>query len=163
MSRQSLSTMLLLPVLSLIVAVPLATQTPSERQVRHAIGTFCEQPLDDKGRAAAKVLIEFAEASAAVSITVAQEYTPWLKADRVPKHSELLLRAYIAGNTLGQLDSGVKGNDPYSATIQVFRVYRHLKANDPTYSVPEIEDLLELHRKGALPAHFAKLAENRQK
>ncbi len=86
-----------------------------------------------------------------------------MKADKDLKHSEIILAAYIAGNTLGQLDSGVKGNDPYSATIQVLRVYRHLKANDPTYRVPEIEDLLELHRKGALPAHFSKLAVKRQK
>ena len=98
-----------------------------------------------------------------VPVPVAQEYTPWVKVDRDLNHSEVILAAYIAGNTLGQLDSGVKGNDPYSATIQVSRVYRHLKGNDPTYTLPAIEELLELHRKGALPAHFAKLAETRKK
>ena len=75
----------------------------------------------------------------------------------------MLLGAFIAGNVLAQLDSGVKRNDSYSGMIQVFRVYRHLKAEEPAYNVPEIEDLLALHRRGELAPHLAKLEAEEEK
>src|SRR5262245_25233227 len=134
------------------------SQTPSEAAVRRAISTFCDAPLSTKGRAAPKTILEFGEASDAVLITISPGYVPWTRADKKYENSELLLAAYVAGNVLGQLDSGVKGNDAYSGMIQVFRVYRHLKAKDASFKVPEIEDYLEMHRKGELAVHFAKVA-----
>jgi hypothetical protein len=97
------------------------TDIPSEAAVRRAVATFCDSPLSADGRAAAKTIIEFAEASDAVLITINPGYVPWIGADREYINSDLLLAAYVAGNTIAQLDSGVKGNDAYSGTIQVFR------------------------------------------
>ena len=134
------------------------SDTPSEADVRRAIATFCDRPLSTEGRIAPKVILEFAEASDAVLITIGPDYVPWIRTDKRYDNSEPLLAAYVGGNVLAQLDSGVKGNDAYSGTIQVFRVYRHLRSKDPSFKVPEIEDQLELHRKGELAVHFAKVA-----
>lgn len=141
---------------------PSAPQSQSEADARKAIATFCEQPLSSEGRAAVRTLLNFAEASDRVLITTSPEFTPWIREDKTYDHSSLLTGAYIAGNVLSQLDSGVRGNDPYSGIIQVFRVYRHLKSKAAPFEVAEIEDLLEIHRRGELGDRFAEIAKKRK-
>lgn len=125
---------------------------------RRACADFLVKPPTREGRVAAKQILEVAVKSEAVDVTISTDFCPWMAPGKDYKHAELLLAAYVAGNCLAQLDSGVAANDPYSGAIQVFRVYRHLKSQDASYAVSEIDALLALHKKGELAAHFAKAA-----
>jgi hypothetical protein len=130
----------------------------TEADFRRAAAKFLEQPLSEEGRTAVLTILEFAEESDKVTVVIGPWFVPWMRLgeDKKPEHLNLLLAAYTAGNVLSQLDSGVNANDTYSATIQVFRVYRYLKSRDSSYAVPEVETLLEIHRKGGLATHFDK-------
>jgi hypothetical protein len=141
-----------------------AAPTPevSESDFRRAAAIFLAEPASAEGRAAVQTVIAFSAATDKVEVTISPGLTPWTFKVKKYKNDELLLGAYIAGNTLGQLDSGVKGNDPYSGIIQVFRVYRYLKAQDRTLSVPDIDALLAIHKKGELAVHLAKIGKEKK-
>jgi hypothetical protein len=132
-----------LPALALIGAWAPA----SDEAVRHALAVLAESPLDKKGDAALATIVDFAEKSDKVEITIAEGGLPWV--GKVP-HSELLLGAFIAGNLRSQLDSGVTRSDAYSGMLEVFAVYSALKAKEPKFSVPSIDGFLEQHRRGDL-------------
>jgi hypothetical protein len=136
---------------------------PSPERVRAACDLFCSEPLGEHARLCAAVIWKFSEESDLVKVTVGPHYLPWMKRDDIPKHTDLLVVAFIAGNVASQLDSGVKASDPYSGIIQVFRVYRALNAKDSSYEIAEIEHLLALHREGKLSEHFESLAKKVKK
>jgi hypothetical protein len=86
---------------------------------------------------------------------------PWV--GKKVKHGELLMIAYLAGSAGSQLDTGVFGHDPHSAWLGVFRLYRVLQRADRKYKVAEVEQLLDLHRKGKLMKHLVELQEKAAK
>jgi hypothetical protein len=130
--------------------------TLSEAEFRRYATIFLDQPLSEEGQAAAGFLLKFVEDTDKVSVTIAPWFVPWIFGEKEYKNTEWLLAAYAIGNALSQLDSGICVSDAYSGEIQVFRVYRHMKAKDASYSVPEIENLLAVHKKGELAAYLAK-------
>jgi hypothetical protein len=137
----------------------IATHKPyTEEEFRKAAAAFLRQPITKDGKVVpeAAVVLEFAVNSKEVSVTISSTYASKIGGDKETKYSGVLMGAYMAGNVLAQLDSGVNGNDAYSGEIQVFRVYRYLKTLDPSYKVPEIEEMLAVHAKGGLAAYLAK-------
>jgi len=122
----------------------------SDDSVRHALAVFAESPLSKAGEAALATIVDFAEKTDKVEITVSEDVVPWLGGPNEVPHSELLLGAWIAGNVRSQLDSGVTRNDAYSGMLEVFAVYAALKAKEPKFSVPSIDGFLEQHRSGQL-------------
>jgi hypothetical protein len=154
MRCMALSSMLL-AILSATLAtasVPPAA-SPGDSELRQAVTTLAEKPLSPEGAAAAMAITAFANASEDVVVTLSEAALPWMKQPDTP-HAELLLAAYIGGNVLGQLDAGVTGNDPWSGVLQVFRVYRALKAADPKARVASIESLQDEARRGKLAARL---------
>jgi hypothetical protein len=147
-------------VLGFLGGLGLAAAAPPPKQpegeVRQASAVFLEQPLSEAGKAAAKTIVDFAVECDNVTVDVDSVSVPWFGEGKKNKYGSELAVAYIAGNLLSQLDSGVKRNDPYSGLIQVFRVYRQLKAKDASCSIPEVENLLAMHRKGELVSYLAK-------
>jgi len=139
-----------------VAAVALAAETQvSEESVRSAIESFLQNPA-----AAAEselTIAQFMEKNDAVHIFIdLNGYCSWLRADKEYDHKTTLMIAFTTGNIRSQLDSGVCRDDPYSGLLTVFRVYRHLKKANPEWTIPEIENLLELHRQGKLMEHLAK-------
>lgn len=141
-------------VCSAVSAVEEATL--SEPEVRRYAALFLDDPLSENGRAAAGFILKFIEVTDKVSVTIAPWFVPWIGDGKNYKNDQWLLAAYAIGNALSQLDSGVCANDAYSGEIQLFRVYRHMKAKDASYTVPDIENLLAVHKKGELAAYLAK-------
>ncbi len=108
------------------------------------------------GGAAASVMVDFMHGSDTVQIKITPDYTPWMDGEKEVANRQVFLAAFLAGSIRSQLDSGVKGNDAYAGMLQVFRVYRHLKAQKPDYQAAGIDKLLAIHRMGELAAHLAK-------
>ena len=71
--------------------------------------------------------------------------------------------AFMAGNVQAQLESGVKGNDPYSGFLQVLRVYHLVRQQDKEYKLEAVEKLLKMHKEGKLLKYALELKEKRDK
>ena len=127
------------------VDIALAAAVPSETAVRRAATTFLDQPTSSVSKHSMKTIMAFASESDKVTVTISRKAVPWYGNERLP-HAEVLLCAFIAGNVISQLDSGVNADDSYSGLMKVFRVYRSIKRRKRTYRVPEIERLLALHK-----------------
>jgi len=121
----------------------------AEKDVRAAIREFLETPWTGRPSQSRRTIHTFAGQSKEVLVITCDTTFSWF-GDLGQPYRGVLFDAYVAGNVRSQLDSGIKGDDPYSGLIQVFRVYRHLRAESPDYRVPELEKLLALHRKGKL-------------
>ena len=154
------SALLRFPPLVLALALLPAPSAPPDElaDVRRALATFSERPLSEAGADALALVVAFAEASDAVSITVSEGLAPWVADPHAAAHSDLLLGAYVAGSVRSQLDSGVKRHDPWCGLLQVFAVYRELQAAQPEFESPPIESLLNRHRRGMLAAHLEQVA-----
>jgi len=139
-----------------VAAVALAAETQiSEKTVRSAIESFLQNPAASADPEL--TIVRFMEKNNAVQIIINPNgcYS-WILDNKKYEHTVDLMIAFMAGNIRSQLDSGVYRNDPYSGLLAVFRVYRHLKKANPEWSIPEAENLLELHRQGKLMEHLAK-------
>ena len=134
---------------------------PSVDSVLQAIRTFSDDPLSDAGKVAWRTIALFSIESDSVTVVVSSGVVPWMGREREYPHSTILLAAFVAGNIRSQLYSGVNRDDPYSGLIQVFWTYRLLKEKDRTFSIPGIEELLELHRKGELMKHLLEVRQKR--
>jgi hypothetical protein len=121
----------------------------TEKEFRRANFLLLEDPLDAKAKDHAKVIIAFANQTLRADVALGKRELQWLS-DKQDKRGLLLLAAYVGGNTLSQLDSGVKRNDPYPGLLQLFCVYRVLQARDRDYHIAEADRLLKLHREGRL-------------
>jgi hypothetical protein len=133
----------------LVTRIARAETAVREETLRRAVSTFLKQPTSSASKHSARTILKFAEESEDVSVLISRKAVPWVGGKKY-EHREILLCAFIAGNVLSQLDSGVNANDPYSGLIKVFRVYRYLKKRKKGYTVPEVERLLAMHKEGKL-------------
>jgi hypothetical protein len=126
----------------------------TEKEFRQANFLLMEDPLGKNAREHAKTVLVFTMQTPKAEVVLGKEELKWL-GDKEDKRSTLLFAAYTAGNTLSQLDSGVKRNDPYPGLLQLFRVYRVLHERDKNYRIDEVERLLKLHQEGRLLQQLA--------
>jgi hypothetical protein len=145
-------------------SVPLQAQKErktevSEKQFRHLCLALLDDPLSDSAAENVKLIILFVIDSPKVAVFYGAEEMKWIGDDKV--RSNVLLAAYSAGNAQAQLLSGVKRNDRYSGLLSLFHVYRALRAQDKDFRIPEVEDLLELHKKDQLVKHLQLLEEKK--
>ena len=126
----------------------------SETSVRQAIATFLRMPASPSSKRSMSTIVTFASESDDVSVTVSQKAVPWY-GDKEVQHGEVLLCAFISGNILSQLDTGVNRDDSYSGLVKVFRVYRYLQKRRKGYSVPAVDRLLQVHKDGKLMKHLS--------
>jgi hypothetical protein len=123
-------------------------------QVLKAIEIFGAEPLSDRGGAMASGIVTFADDSKDVVVRIGPDLYPWLVSEPSVKYKGELLTALIAGNVRSQLETGVVRSDAYSGMLFLFRIYSHLKANDKSFSITEIEEQIKVHGQGKLHAYI---------
>lgn len=131
-----------------------APQTITKEIARKAIVLFRQEPVSERGKGAASLLIHFARESPDVEVTMSSSALPWLVTKRPSEYSSTLLVAYIAGSVRSQLDSGATKNDPVAGAEQVIETYHLLQKTDPTFKMEEVEKLIELKTSGKLKEHI---------
>lgn len=141
------------------VIILLAAHLPAAEQgtllnketVRHEITVFRNDRLSPGGRVAAEVVRRFAEKSTDVILTITPKRAPYLSDMNISTEDRsLLLAAYVVGNVDLQLVRNEKKDDPYSGILEVIETYRQMQKKDPTLSLPEIENFIELEKRGEL-------------
>jgi hypothetical protein len=122
-----------------------------------AINIFQVDPLGEQAKEASARVVRFAQASDAVTITVASKYVPWIDSGKEVENSHILLGAYIAGNLKFQLEKGVNKNQPYQGILQVISTYKQLLKANAIEKIDAIEKWIGLQRTGKLRQHIESL------
>ena len=135
-------------------AEPVAPIT--KEMARNAIATFRQDPLSPHGRAAGEVVRRFAEKNESVMVEVSPKVVPFMSNLRImPEDRTLLLDAFVVGNVDLQFLRNEKKDAPYDGVSEVIQVYRQLKKKDSALSAPEIENFIELDKRGELKKYVA--------
>jgi hypothetical protein len=125
----------------------------TEKEFRRANFQLLEDPLAKNASDLAKAVVVFAMQTPKAEVMLGKKELKWF-GGKEDKRGLLLFAAYVGGNTLAQLDSGVKRNEPYPGLLQLFRVYRALREKDRDYSNDDVQRLLKLHQDGRLIQHL---------
>ena len=123
--------------------------------VRQAITIFRQNPTGAQADMARALIVRFADASPDVVIAMKPKVLPWLEDAKVPKETaNVLLAAFVAGDTRAQLDRGKAKDDPVAGTEQVIATYRQLQKAQPSLKVSGVEGFIELQKQGKLAQHL---------
>jgi hypothetical protein len=121
-----------------------------------AITTFRAEPTSELGRAAGGLIFDFVETSPAVLVNVTNKALSFLSnraislADR-----STLTAAFLVGNVDAQLLRGEKKDNPYAGLLQVIDTYRQMQRKNPRLKIAEVDQFIELEKRGALKAYVS--------
>ncbi len=122
--------------------------------VLNAVKALEDDPLSG-GMVALPAIVAFTRDSEDVTVTLSPEVLPWLKSPEKPRHSELLLGAFMGGNVRSQLMRNVREDSPIEGLRCVFAVYRKIQLSEPSFKSPGIERLMKLDAEGSLEKEIA--------
>jgi len=131
---------------------------PTQEAVSSAIAQVETNFISGTSVDAAKVILQFAEESEQVQVSIRPETVPWLKEkwglepDREQSIRSMLLAAYLAGNIKSQLAAGRPADDPYAGWIFVCRGYAQFRSK-VSFSSPSIDSLETRRTEGTLKQH----------
>ena len=139
----------------ILLAVCLPAAEPglpiSKETVRSAIGLFRQDPLSPRGRAAGEIVRTFADKNNDVIVNITPKVAPFVNNVKIPREDRtLLLDAFVVGNVDSQFLHNEKKDDPYAGVSEVIQVYRQMQKRNPALSLPEIENFIELEKRGEL-------------
>jgi hypothetical protein len=131
------------------------TRLLEAKEVSSAIAQLEDHFVTGEAVDAAKVIVNFAEQSEDVQISISPKTVPWLKEkwglepqEEQSLHS-MLLAAYLAGNIKSQLASGKPADDPYAGWVFVCRGYKQFRSK-VTFSSSSIDSLERRRIEGTL-------------
>jgi hypothetical protein len=120
----------------------------TDKQFRRLGVMLLEDPLGKSGRDYARAIAVFVMQTPNAAVVLGTDEMKWCGKDE--KYGLLLMAAYMAGNAQSQLHSGVKTNDRYAGVLSLFSVYRTIREQDKDFKLPEVDELLKLHKDGKL-------------
>lgn len=129
--------------------------SPSEARVRKNIENLLRNPMSDSAREAGAQIIEYAGKSSDYHIELKVGYMPWVKDRGLPKGSQMLLAAFVAGNLREQMQKNSSRPEPYAGVKAALEVYEKMKRSDDSFRIAAAEKFLAMERQGALRAHIA--------
>lgn len=128
---------------------------PSREEVSRAIAQVETNVVSASAVDAANIILDFAEESEDVMISITTNTVPWLKekwglgAEMEQTIRSMLLAAYVAGNTKSQLAAGKPKDDPYAGWVFVCRAYAKFRTKI-SFASPSIDSLERRHKEGSL-------------
>src|SRR2546430_10872701 len=128
----------------------------TKEMARNAIATFRQDPFSLQGRAAGEVVRRFVEKDDSVLVEINAKVVPFMSNLKImPEDRTLLLDAFVVGNADSQFLRNEKKDAPYDGVSEVIRIYQQLKNRDSALSLPEIENFIELDKRGELKNYVA--------
>lgn len=131
---------------------------PGKDAVKQAIAVLEKDFLGVEASAAANTVMQFANDSKDVSFQISAKTTPWLFGDAKSGGAEddvyrqMLLVAYLAGNTRAQLAAGKAVDSPLAGWEFALKTYATLQQANAKLKLAELETLKAQQAKGQLPA-----------
>lgn len=143
-------------VLALVlVFAPAGHGASAETRVKQKIELLLRNPLSDSAREAGAEIIEFAGESPNYHVELLVGYMPWVKDKGLPKGSQILLAAFVAGNLREQMRKNSSEPEPYAGVQAALEVYRKIRADDSGFRIAKVEQFLAMEKQGSLRAHIA--------
>ncbi len=133
----------------------LADGLPDRQACQKAIASFVAEPLGPDSISQANTIVVFAKMSKVVTVEFSPESLPWLIDPLKADTKSRLLAAFVAGSVQSQLDNHVNKDDRYAGWLSLISVYNQLKAADVKVTVPSIEKMAALEKKGQLKQFLA--------
>lgn len=103
--------------------------------ITKAIGRLLDDPLSEDADGYSALIVNFAEASPDITISLSIKLLPWLENEDLPEKALLLTSAYVAGNVCRQIELGGAKDSPAAGVVSALKMYRKLRE---TNSLPEI-------------------------
>jgi hypothetical protein len=124
--------------------------TPDVETVRQAIQKFHTDPLDIHGETARNIF-RYAEESSDVELVLNKKVVSFMdnQKEHYNERSTLLL-AFIVGNVEEQWARHQAKDNSYAGVLQVIATYRQLQSANPLLRIPEVEELIDLQKRGDL-------------
>lgn len=130
---------------------PVTSALVTKDIARNAIAIFRQGPLSPRGRAAGEVVRRFAEKDESVIVEINPKVVPFMDNVKIPPEDrKLLLDAFVVGNVDSQFLRNEKKDAPYDGVSEIIQVYRQMQNGHAIQSVPEIENFIELEKRGEL-------------
>ncbi len=133
-----------------------ATALPTKDAVKQAIAVLEKDFLGAEASTAANTVMQFANDSKDVAFQISAKTTPWLfgnaKSDAADDdiYRQMLLVAYLAGNTQAQLAAGKAIDSPLAGWEFALKTYAVIQQANPKIKLPELETLKAQQAKGEL-------------
>lgn len=139
-----------------------APAAPSKEEAIKAIAILENHFTEPRAVNAANVLWQFVQASKDVSIQLSPKTAPWAFTEKAPASAgeaqlrDMLLAAYLAGNTKSQLAAGTRSDNPLAGWHFTLKCYKSFQKKYKM-KLTELETLKAQQAKGQL-ATLAKKA-----
>lgn len=128
----------------------------TKEMARNAIAIFRQNPLSPRGRAAGEVVRRFAEKDDSVVVHIDGKVVPFLNNVKILEaDTRLLLDAFVVGNVDSQFLRNEKKDSPYDGVTEVIQIYRQMQNARSIQTLPEIENFIELEKRGELKKYLA--------
>jgi len=127
----------------------------SEARVKQNIEMLLRNPMSEEAKSAGAAIIEFAGESPDYHIELEVAYLPWVKDRGLPKGSQILLAAFIAGNLREQMRKNTSKPEPYAGVLAALQVYEKIKQTNDSFHIPKAEKFLTMERDGKLRQYIA--------
>jgi hypothetical protein len=142
--------------LAVVCWIPLqGIAAPSESRVKQKIETLLRDPTSNAAKQAGAEIIEFAGKSPNYHVELQVGYMPWVTERNLPRGSQMLLAAFIAGNLREQMRKNSSHPEPYAGVLAALEVYQKMKRSDPDFHIPKVEKFIAMERAGTLERHIA--------
>lgn len=115
-----------------------------------AIKIFRENPMGTDARGALSLVVNYAQNSDDVTITLLPKYLPWQAGSLGPNLEGIFLGAFVAGNVEHQLITNRKENRPLEGIQLMLDSYQMLKDRKKIDPIETFETWLEYTRAGTL-------------
>lgn len=143
-------------VAGIITTATAADPVITKEMALKAVTLFRDDPLSEEGRAAAAIILTFADKNPSVMLVLSKKAFPVFDVPGVSqKEKSVLLAAFSAGNLNSQLLRGVKKDDAYAGDLQLIETYRQLKKKNPKLKIPGIEKMAEMEQRGELKRYLS--------
>ena len=126
----------------------------SEARVRRNIETLLRNPMSDAAREAGAQIIQFAGESPDYHVELEVGYMPWVKEKGLPKGSQMLMAAFIAGNLKEQMRKNSSKPEPYAGVLAAISVYQKSRRSDSNFRIPTMEKFIAMEQQGTLRAYI---------
>lgn len=103
-----------------------------------AIARLMEFPVGEHASVDSALIVNYADASPDISISLSKKRLPWLTIDDLPEEGLLLSAAYVAGNVHRQIELRRAVDSPESGETYALQMYQSLRRLD---RLPKIEVL----------------------
>jgi hypothetical protein len=123
--------------------------------VRAAVRSFHADPERARGNTA-RIIFQYAEQSRDVQLVMNSKVMSFIKNQKknFDERSTLLL-AFIVGDMEAQWARRETKDNSYAGVLQVIATYQQLKKSNPNLRIPEIENFIEMQRRGELKAYVS--------